>query len=56
MLPETLGIDFEICPSDIDERFKNRPKDPKNLVSELAKRKCEEVAKKYKDGIVIGFD
>ncbi|MFA5777543.1 MAG: Maf family protein [Parcubacteria group bacterium] len=53
---ETLGIDFEICPSDIDERFKNRPKDPRKLVLELAKRKCEAVAERYKKGIIIGFD
>jgi len=53
---ETLGVDFEICASDIDERFPDRPKDPKKLVLELAKRKCESVAGKYKKGIVIGFD
>jgi septum formation protein len=53
---KTLGIDFEICASGIDENFENRPKDPKKLVLELAKRKCEAVAKKYKSGLVIGFD
>jgi septum formation protein len=53
---ETLGLDFEICASNINERFKNRPKDPKKLVLELAKRKCESVARKYKKGFIIGFD
>jgi len=53
---ETLGLDFEICASNIAEKFKNRPKNPKKLVSELAKRKCESVAIKYKKGFVIGFD
>jgi len=53
---ETLGINFDICASNIDEHFENRPKDPKKLVLELAKRKCEAVTKKYKSGYVIGFD
>lgn len=53
---ETLGIDFEVCESNVDEKFNNRPKDPAKLVLELAKRKCEAVAEKYKKGIVIGFD
>ena len=53
---ETLGIDFEICPSNINEQFKNRPKDPKRLVLELAKIKCEAVARKFKKGFIIGFD
>jgi septum formation protein len=53
---ENLGIDFEICASDINENFKNRPKDPKKLVLELAKIKCEVVANKYRRGFVIGFD
>jgi len=51
-----LGIDFEAIASNIDEDFSDRPNNPQELVKELAKRKAEFVAKKYKSGIVIGFD
>lgn len=51
-----LDIDFEAIASNIDENFSGRPSDPQELVKELAKRKAEFVAQKYKSGIVIGFD
>lgn len=53
---EMLGLDFESSGSNIDEKFEGRPNDPQALVSELAKRKAEFVAKNYTDGLVIGFD
>lgn len=53
---EMLGLDFESSGSNIDEKFEGRPDDPKALVSELAKRKAEFVAKNYTDGFVVGFD
>lgn len=51
-----LDIDFEAEASEIDENFNGRPEDPEKLVSELAKRKAEQVAKNHKEGIIIGFD
>lgn len=51
-----LDIDFEAAGSNIDETFDGRPDNPGKLVKELSKRKAESVAKKYKEGIVIGFD
>jgi septum formation protein len=51
-----LGIDFDAAGSDIDENFEGRPDNPEELVLELAKRKAESVAKRYSEGIVIGFD
>lgn len=51
-----LGIDFEARGSDINEDFDGRPDTPRDLVTELAKRKAESVAANYSEGIVIGFD
>ena len=50
------GIEFEAQASEVDETFKERPKNPSELVGVLAKLKAQDVAKKYNDGIVIGFD
>lgn len=51
-----LGIDFEACDSEVDERFSGRPDNPRGLVQELSKRKARAVAEKYSEGIIIGFD
>lgn len=53
---EELDFDFITDGSGIDEKFEGRPKNPKQLVKYLAKLKAEAVAKKHKNGIVIGFD
>lgn len=53
---EMLGIPFESCGSDVEEKFLGRPNDPQGLVRELSKQKAEAVAEKYSAGIVIGFD
>jgi len=50
------GFEFEAQASEIDERFKDRPTDPRELVRVLAKLKAENVAKEYNEGIIIGFD
>ncbi|MDO8529097.1 MAG: Maf family nucleotide pyrophosphatase [bacterium] len=51
-----LGFDFETASSNVSESFENRPKNPEDLVRELAKRKAESVARNYSEGLVIGFD
>jgi len=53
---KNLGLAFRAEKSKIDENFLGRPKDPKKLVLELAKRKALEIKKKCKFGIIIGFD
>lgn len=51
-----LEIPFETKESNVNENFKNRPKDPKKLVLRLAELKARAVAKKCKKGMIIGFD
>jgi septum formation protein len=53
---DELGIPYETTGSHVDERFKERPTNPKDLVLLLARLKAETVAKKRPDSIVIGFD
>lgn len=53
---EMLDLPFQAEGSNIDENFADRPKTPQELVTELAKRKAEAVAKNHKDGIIVGFD
>ena len=54
-LAEKMGLDFEIVPSDYEEDMTLKLS-PANLVKTLAYGKAEDVAKKRKDGIVIGVD
>lgn len=51
-----LGLDFIAEDSKVDEYFDGRPYDPEELVTCLSKLKAKAVAKKFSDGIVIGFD
>lgn len=51
-----LGLDFDVRGSEIEEDFVGRPTDPKELVLELSKRKAEDVAKKFTNEIIVGFD
>jgi septum formation protein len=51
-----LGFEFEAEKSEVDENFSGRPERPEELVRVLARLKAESVAKKHKEGIVIGFD
>lgn len=53
---EMLDLPFLAEGSNIDENFADRPETPQELVTELAKRKAEAVAKNHKDGIIVGFD
>lgn len=51
-----LNIEFTAEASEVDEDFKGRPSDPKELVQELARRKAESVGKRHSEGIIVGFD
>jgi len=51
-----LGLGFEAEASNAEEKFAGRPNDPEALVKELARRKAEAVARRHKEGIVLGFD
>lgn len=53
---EMLDLPFESEGSNVDENFAERPEAPQELVTELAKRKAEAVAKNHKEGIIVGFD
>ena len=52
----TLGLEFSMQASGVDEYFDERPSNPKELVQHLAKLKAESVALNNSNGIVIGFD
>ncbi len=51
-----LGIDFIAESSNIKEDFGGRPGYPEELTLTLARLKAEAVARRHKEGIVIGFD
>ena len=53
---KSLGLEFIAQASYIDEYNRDRPKEPKELVKYLAKKKAETVAKNFSNDIVIGFD
>lgn len=52
---DLLGLDYEIIPSDIDEKS-IRNNDPKRLVEKLSEAKALSVAKKNKDAIIVASD
>ena len=54
-LAKTMGLDFEIAPSNYEEDMTKKMK-PKEMVMGFAYGKSSDVAKKYKEGIVIGVD
>ncbi len=54
-LADKMGLDFTIIPSDYEEDMTMKMS-PANLVKTLAYGKAEDVAKKQKEGIVIGVD
>jgi len=53
---QMLGIDFIAEESNVDEYFDGRPSSPDELVLHLSRLKMEAVARKHKNGIIIGFD
>ena len=50
----TLGLAFEVVPSDVDESIEER--DPRAAAELLARRKAEAVAAEHPDALVIGSD
>lgn len=54
-LARIMGLDFEIVPSSYEEDMALGLK-PRELVTAFAYRKAEDVAKRFKEGIVIGVD
>lgn len=54
-LAQTMGLDFDIVPSNYEEDMSKKLK-PKELVMEFSYGKAADVAKKFKEGIVIGVD
>ncbi len=52
------GLDFEICPAEIDEGeiFNRESGSPEEKAQELARAKAKHVASSNKDAIVIGSD
>jgi septum formation protein len=54
-LAEKMGLDFDIVPSDYEEDMTMKV-GPGRMVKVLALGKAEDVARRYKSGIVIGVD
>lgn len=54
-LAQQMGLDFEIVPSNYEEDMTRKMK-PKEMVLEFSHGKASDVAKKFKEGIVIGID
>ncbi len=54
-LLKQLGLEFEIVPSEIEEKLNPRLK-PRHQVEELALKKAESVAGQFEDAIIIGAD
>jgi MAF protein len=52
---DMLGIPFETCPSEIDERAV-RDEDPRRLTLRLAEAKAEKVRNRYPDGVIVAGD
>lgn len=50
-----IGLDFEVDASNIDEKINNSLK-PAKLVGNLSLKKAKNIAKKYKNAIIIGAD
>jgi septum formation protein len=54
-LAKTMGLDFEVVPSNYDEDMTLKLR-PKEMVLTFAYGKAKDVAKKFKESIVIGVD
>lgn len=49
---ENLGLEFEICPSDVDETIKGKIS-PEDAVIEISKAKALSCLEKYKDDVLV---
>jgi len=54
-LAQTMGLDFDIVPSNYEEDMTKKMK-PREMVLAFSYGKALDVAKKFKEGIVIGVD
>jgi septum formation protein len=54
-LAQTMGLDFEVVPSNYEEDMAKKMK-PKDMVMAFSYGKATDVAKKFQEGIVIGVD
>jgi septum formation protein len=54
-LAQIMGLDFEIAPSDYEEDMSKKMK-PRDMTIAFAYGKASDVAKRFKEGIVIGVD
>lgn len=54
-LAQTMGLEFEVVPSNYEEDMTLKMK-PREMVMAFSYGKAMDVAKKYKEGIVIGVD
>ncbi|MGV8151561.1 MAG: Maf family protein [Candidatus Nanoarchaeia archaeon] len=54
-LAQTMGLDFQVVPSNYEEDMTKAMK-PKDMVIEFSYGKASDVAKNFKEGVVIGVD
>jgi septum formation protein len=50
-----LGLSFEVCPSDVEEELARTDR-PDLLAMDVARRKAEDVARRFPDRLVLGAD
>lgn len=53
---ELIGLNYLAEGSNVNEYFNGRPNSPEELTLHLSRLKGEAIAKKYSQGIIIGFD
>ena len=51
-----MGLEFIVCPSNVEESIVDLPEEPEARVGFLAIRKAREVARTYTDHLVLGVD
>ena len=55
-LLEQIGVEFEVIPSNAEEKVTKQEQEPSEVVEELSRQKAEDVAAAVEDGIVLGAD
>lgn len=54
-LLKQIGLDFQVCPSDLSETVAT-PTSPAEVVEELALKKAQTVGRRFNRGLIIGAD
>ena len=54
-LLKQIGLDFQVCPSDLSETVAT-PTSPAKVVEELALKKAQTVGRRFNRGLIIGAD